>query len=132
MPISASALNRARRAARADMRDACVATFETGRTVWDDDAMQDVPEVVEIYEGECELKWSEQVVQTRDGLTVEGYVIKVPVEALLRVGATVRLTESTFDGAAIDRVFTVRKLANGSHITSRRYQVQEVTGPDGS
>jgi len=131
MPISASALNRGRRAARADMREKCRATFATGRTVWDDGAMQDVPEVVEIYAGECEVKWSEQVVQTRDGLTVEGFVVKVPHDALLPVGAAVEITDSAFDASLIDHTFTVTKLAHGSHITSRRYQVKEVTGPGG-
>lgn len=114
------------------MREKCVVTFPTGRMVWDDEAMQDVPEVVEIYKGRCEVKWSEQIVQTRDGLTVEGFVVKVPADALLRIGADVEITESAFDAALIDRHFTVTKLANGSHITARRYQVKEPTGPDGS
>jgi hypothetical protein len=132
MAISASALYRARRAAEADMRESCTATFDTGRMVWDDVAMQDVPEVAELYSGECELKWSEQVVHTRDGLTVEGFVVKIPVESALRVGAAVKITASDFDAELIGHTFIVEALAGGSHIAARRYRVREVTGPDGT
>lgn len=113
------------------MRDTCTATIKTGRTVWDPDTLTDVPELATIYTGECEVKSSEQVVKTRDGLTVEGLVVKIPVEDVLQIGAEVLITDAYSDPALVGARFTVVKLAEGSHITGRRYQVREVTGPDG-
>jgi hypothetical protein len=130
--ISASALNRARRAAEAGMPDECAVSVATGATEWDPELLADVPAIEELYADRCELKWSDQVTKTAAGITVEGYVVKVPVDApAFPIGALIRMTASTNDAEAVGREFHVRKLAAGSHITARRYQVVEVTAPDG-
>lgn len=129
MPISVSALNRGRRVSEAGMPDECEAIVPTDGTVWDPVALADVPEVTVRYAGRCELKWSDQVTVS-SGVTVEGYVLKVPASAPgLPVGTNVTLTKSRSDHLLPGAIVTVRKLLKGSHIMARRYQVVEATGP---
>ncbi|MDY0828585.1 DUF6093 family protein [Microbacterium sp. BG28] len=130
--MSLSAQNRGRRAAEADMRDRCIATAATGGTVWDPVKLEDVPATATVYAGKCELYWSTQSIITKQGVTVEGYVLKVPVLApALPIGALVRISGAYSDPLLVGREFVVSKLAAGSHILSRRYQVKEPTAPGG-
>lgn len=107
------------------MREVAAALRSTGAVAWDEDQMRDVEQFDLVYTGKAELKWSETVVQTAGGFTVEGYVVKVPVTVELRVDDVV-----TFARLA-NREFHVTKTIAGSHLTSHRYQVKEVTGPNG-
>lgn len=121
---------RGRRAAEAIMVDACTITRPTS-TPTNPEMGTVVVTTATIYTGKCRV--SIAVKNARPFVVGEAQLFLIRVQLQLPVTAVnvaiddrVLLTASTLDPELVGKTFVVRELAHGTHITSRRLQMQEI------
>lgn len=115
MPISQSALNRGRRAAQADMRDACRITRPSGEAVWNSETLQYEPGApVVVYEGRCKLR--------RAALQARRY--DVAGQLFIEKGSTLHLPMLTSVGIAKDDVGEIISSATDPELAGARFSIE--------
>ncbi|WP_144795699.1 DUF6093 family protein [Microbacterium paludicola] len=140
MPASLSALNRGRRAAEADMRDACRITGEpSGEKEWSDELLAYVDaEASVIYEGKCKLTFG--TVETRESQAADqifaeqigklSLPVIAPADAIGDPAAVARghalaVLSSATDPDMAGAVFKIGARRLRSNPTSRRFQLED-------
>lgn len=134
MPISHSALNRAQRAAEADMRDRCriFSGTDVVRGEWDQELLDYGPSVAALtYEGMCGLNFGS--VEPRDAVAGDQHFveqvgkIKLPVEgsASVRRGDRLEIVASETDPDMVGAVFKIGARRFRSNPASRRFVIEE-------
>lgn len=134
MAISQSALNRAQRAAEADMRDECriISATDVVRGEWDPVLLQYGPDVPAVtYEGKCGLNFG--AVEPREKVAGDQHFveqvgkIKLPVDgsAAVRRGDRVEIVSSETDPDMAGAVFAIGARRFRSNPSSRRFVIEE-------
>jgi len=125
---------RGRRAAEANMVDACVLTRRTAPIPLNESTGIHAPGTpTTIYTGKCEVQMPQSANRNPGAgdveWTVQALVLKLPMSVVgAQVDDTVTITASQLDPDLVGRVLKVVSLAHKSHMTARRLACEEVTG----
>lgn len=120
-----------REQAESMMVDTCAITI-AGSKVWDEDNGKWTTGEDEIYNGKCRV----QSTLTNENnpnagernWTVQSDSLQLPMSVTgIPIGAKVTALTSEFDPDLPGRVFLVAALAHKTHMTARRYRVEEIT-----
>lgn len=114
------------------MVDACTIKRKTGHTT-DPETGQVTPTYDTIYSGKC--RFQQRALQAEGSDVGEARIYQVPYELQIPMSATgvrvedlVHADSSVLDPDLAGRDFWVKGLAGGTHKTSRRLPLEEVTG----
>jgi hypothetical protein len=126
----AEALPRLREQAESLMVDTCKIEHVTG-TAWDEDSGTSTPTYDTRYSGKCRTQTTltseaAQSAGEREW-TIQSLTVSVPMSVTgVEVGDRVTITSTALDLDLVGRVFTVVALAHKTHMTARRFRVEEV------
>lgn len=121
-----------RRAAEALMVDACTIKHKTGETA-DPETGATTPAYSMVYSGKCRVQQRVPVAKPSDvgeaALWLERLQLQVPMSVVgISSNDLVTITASALDPDLVGRVFHARELGHKTHMTARRFQIEEVTG----
>jgi hypothetical protein len=124
------ALLRGRRAAQQIMQDACTIT-RLATSATDPETAQVVQTRTTVYSGQCRISINSKNARPQnigeDTLFIFRVQLQLPISAIGVIPDDVAtITASVYDPELVGKVFVVRELAHGTHITSRRLMVEEV------
>lgn len=123
---------RGRAAAEAGMVDACTIRHLTG-SVTDQDTGVDTPTYATVYAGKCRFQQPAPAGSKTDvgqaQVTLGQLLLQVPMTVVgVQIDDVVTCTASALDPDLVGRTWSVTGLSHKTHSTTRRLELQEVTG----
>lgn len=123
---------RGRLAAEANMVDACTIKHLVGNTT-DPETGRTTPTYSTLYSGKCRVQQKVPVAKPAEvgqaAVWLERLEMQVPMSVVgISSNDLVTITASALDPDLVGRVFHARELGHKTHMTARRFQIEEVTG----
>lgn len=125
------ALRRGRKLDEAIMTDTCEITRDTGENTVDPDTGQVIPEVAEVYTGQCRLGSASspgrEVESGEYRYLIESPRLHLPYDVDVQSGDEAIITTTETGNASVGMRMMLTSLNRGTHRTSQRWNLEVIT-----